>query len=197
MSMGWMLPPKEAPMPKVKLTQRHTASFDASVHYVPPPGRGVVSRPISLRVAPEFGDALEALLHARPEGKDEPYFPHALYRSLSDLHRACLFQGYLYFRDILKHQDLDRESDVLVSAQRSAASAKRMEVVRHTAEELDNSLRQYAAAEAWDEAKALWSEQKAYVDKLDGYAHKILGAALMKHQHLAPKVGGVGKVRKR
>lgn len=184
-------------MPKVKLAQRHTISFDASVYYVPPPGRGVVSRPISLRVAPEFADALEALLHARPEGKDEPYFPHALYRSLADLHRACLFQGYLYFRDILKHQELDRESDVLVSAQRSAASAKRMEVVRRTAEELDNSLRSYVAVEAYDEAKALWSEQRAYVDKLDGYARKILEAVLVKHQHLAPKVAVSGKGRKK
>ena len=184
-------------MSKVKLTQRHTINFDAAVHYVPPPGRGVVSRPISLRVAPEFADALEALLNTRPEGKDEPYFPHALYRSLSDLHRACLFQGYLYFRDVLKHQDLDRESDVLVSAQRSAASAKRMEVVRRTAEELDNSLRSYVAAEAWDEAKALWSEQMAYVQKLDGYARKILEATLIKHQHLAPKVVNGGGTKKK
>lgn len=176
-------------MPKVKLAQRHTIDFDASVHYVPPPGRGVVSRPISLRVAPEFADALEALLHARPEGKDEPYFPRELYRSLSDLHRACIFQGYLYFRDVLKHQELDRESDVLVSAQRSAAAAKRMEVVRRTAEEIDSSLRQYVAVEAMDEARALWSQQRAYVDKLDGYARKILEAVLDKHQHLAPKVG--------
>lgn len=175
-------------MSKVKLTQRHTANFDAAVYYVPPPGRGVVSRPISLRVAPEFADALEALLHTRPEGKDEPYFPHALYRSLSDLHRACLFQGYLYFRDVLRHQDLDREGDVLVSAQRSAAASHRMEVIRKTADQLDNSLRQYSAVEAWDEAKALWSEQRSYADKLEGYARKILEAVLTKHQHLAPKV---------
>lgn len=183
-------------MSKVKLTQRHTASFDAAVYYVPPPGRGVVSRPISLRVAPEFADALEALLHTRPEGKDEPYFPHALYRSLADLHRACLFQGYLYFRDVLRHQDLDRESDVLVSAQRSAAAAHRMEVVRKTAEQLDNSLRQYVAVGAMDEAKAMWSEQRAYADKLDGYARKILEAVLVKHQQLAPKVTEKKKVDK-
>lgn len=159
---------------RTKTTRRHQTTFDSRDHFVQPPGRGVAARVISFRITPDLADAIEALWQARPAGHDEPYFDPSLYRSPSDIHRALIYQGYLYIKAAMQDEALDRESALLVAAQKSIATGIKIASVARVAESLEAVLRNLIAVGAKEEAQQTWVQQWEIAQGLEGYAKRTI-----------------------
>lgn len=177
------------------LTENFTESQSTTL-YVPPPKTG--ASVVSVRISIEMMEVLNALMYVR-DREDNLFFNPVLYKSLSDVIRAVIYQGYAAVVKIVDEEGVSADSRALAAIQRSASEAHILDLLDTTVLKTSESLSRYIAAGALDEARALWNRQMEHTLTMKGHWRKTMLTMLEKFRPACerPKVAHVHAIKKK